>query len=302
MLPQSLEINTAADLTRIIGARRNAMPLNELAELLEALAGSSNPVCAASRSMLWNELGLVRIGLHDLAGAEQSFETAHGIDQSGRAAYNLAKLAMHNGEFELALQRFKTILAHCPADFSALFNSGICHVRLNDADKALSCFVRAAESEPGNQQVNFWVGECLLQLERADEALPYFKIAYEINSDHFEAAQGYAIALVTSGHYERAIKVCDHSLANCGAALLPLQVKGDALLALGRIEAALKCHAAMAGLDFDARDYIYARLKRLQEENPAAAAEYRCLVNEKYEELAGLVPAVQEEGKGESLH
>ena len=45
-------------------------------------------------------------------------------------------------------------------------------------------------------------------------------------------SQGLAIALLETRKYDEAIIVCDQALITFGAAVLPLQIKGDAMLAL----------------------------------------------------------------------
>ncbi len=76
-----------------------------------------------------------------------------------------------------------------------------------------------------------------------------------------------------------------------GAATLPLQVKGDALLALGRIKEAVQCHVDLCRLDLDIRDFVVARMGTLAKEDSKGFERYCAIVREKFPDFESLLGA-----------
>ena len=111
--------------------------------------------------------------------------------------------------------------------------------------------MKAAKLRPENGHLQFLTGETLLQTGRAKEALPFFRSAQKQNHGHFETTMGLAISLLETQGYDEAIIICEQALMTFGPAMLPLQIKGDALLAINRIEKAVQCHIDLVSLDLD---------------------------------------------------
>lgn len=254
-----------------------------LSQFLEKQLRDEDPVCVLSRSRFWNELGLTRIELEDVDQAKICFENALMIKPDYMVArYNAATMSMQTGDLEEALKQFSPILAENDAHFDALVNSGHCYMHLGNHEEAFTMFTRALALRPDHGQLLFLTGESLLQLGRHEEALPHFRKAHKINDGHFESTQGLAISLLETGHDKEAIVLCDQALMTYGLAALPLQIKGDALIKMDRIEEAVSCHVDLCNMDLDIRDFVVIRIQRLRESNPERCQRYIKTVSENH--------------------
>lgn len=262
---------------------------------LETRLADADSFCVNNRARLWNELGLTKIRREVMDQSAICFENALALSPDYTAAlYNLATMDMNQGTLDQALERYEKILMSHPDHFEALLNAGLCHAWVDDKAAALPLFIRAAKANPDSGQASFLAGETLLQDGRPQEALPYFESACRINHGHFESLTGLAIAQLKSGMAKPAVITCDRALMTFGAATLPLQVKADALLEMGRIEDAVHCHADICRLDLDIRDFVVTRIRELSVKEPEQYKGYATLVREKFPELESLLGAALE--------
>lgn len=201
------------------------------------------------------------------------------------AYYSLGTLLMRQGDIPAALHYLQGAVEARPDYFDALFNGGLCHLYREEQDEALHWFKKAATLNSDDWQVHYVTGEILLQLGRMDEALGYFTTAHATHQTHFETLQGLAITLLAAKRYEESAAICDQSIQVHGAATLPLQVKGDAMLALGRFEEAIRCHIDLCRIDLDVRDFVVSRLHTLKKENFEAYMEYARIARNSYPEF-----------------
>lgn len=267
-----------------------------LVHFLETRLADADPCCLSSRARFWNELGLTRIEQEKLDQAKICFENALLLEPDYTPArYNLGTLAMGQGDLAAALEQYNAILKDSPDHFDSLFNAGVCHSHTEDKAAALPLFLQAARFKPEHGQVQFLTGEALLQEGRASEALPFFTSAHKENHGHFESTQGLAISLLANKKYDETILICDQALMTFGSAALPLQVKGDAMLALNRIEEAVTCHIDLCHLDLDIRDFVVTRLQKLVQEDPTAFKSYALIVQEHYPDFESILGAVLKE-------
>ena len=233
---------TDESLGQAIHSFKEQQDFSGLVRFLELRLADDAPCCVSNRARFWNELGLTQVQ-EDPKLSETCFENALSIDPDYIVAqYNLATLAMENGNLDGALKLYHAILAEEPGHFNALFNAGICHTNANDNESALPLFMKAAKLRPEDGHLQFLTSETLLQTGRAKEALPFFRSAQKQNHGHFETTMGLAISLLETQGYDEAIIICEQALMTFGPAMLPLQIKGDALLAINRIEKAVQCH------------------------------------------------------------
>ena len=271
---------------------REKKDLPGLVQFLEARLVDESPCCVKNRPRFWNELGMCRINTEEMELAQTCFENALKIAPDYTAArYNLATFAMQTGDIQTAIKLYDTILTIHPDHFNTLFNAGICYEQTEQNENALSMFTKAAQLKPEDGQVQFLAGESLLQAGRAMEALPYFEKAHSLNHGHFESTQGYAISLLELKDFHQALIICDQALLTYGPAVLPLQVKGDALLALNRIEEAVQCHIDLINLDLDVRDFLVTRIKKMAEVEPQTHKQYTDTVMDKYPEYRAILGA-----------
>ena len=271
---------------------KNDQNLAGLSEFIEARLNDDQLQSKSSRVKLLNELGVAQIQQDNFEEGRSCFQNALQLDPGHTAAqYNLATFAMQEGDSEIALEMYNSILKEQPDHFGALCNAGLCYGYIEDKDSARTMLTRAADLRPEDGEVLYLAGESLLQVGEAAEALPYFRSAYKYNQGHFETSQGLAIALLESGDYDEAISICDQALMKFGAAILPLQIKGDAYLAKKIVEKAIQCHFDLCTIDLDVRDFVVGRINKLKTDDPDLYIEYRDLVQKDYPEYASIMSA-----------
>jgi lipopolysaccharide biosynthesis regulator YciM len=264
-----------------------------LEQFLRECLEDTDPCCVHLKSRFLNEYGLLSVASKKTEKAADCFKKALAIDTENiKALYNLGTLQMEQGAYTEALGQFKKVMQREPDHFSSLFNSGLCLLYQERQQAALPFFERAAELQPQHGHTRYLAGEILMQLGEAVKALPHFEAAYRDHHDHFETAMGLAIALLQTKSYESAAKICDEALMTFGAATLPLQIKGDAMLALEEFEMAVMCHVDLCNLDLDIRDFVVSRLTKLAEENPDAFAEYTEVVRALFPDFESMVERV----------
>lgn len=285
-------------LAQEITERRGRKELEELEQFLLERLEDKDSHCVSVRPGLWNELGLAMLRNDNVGRAEECFNNALALDPDNQTAlYNLGTLLMQQGDLSGALIKYAIILDRKSDNFNALFNSGLCHLYKEEKESASSFFIKAADLKKNDGQAQYLAGEMLLQLGEAERALPYFRAASRENPGHFETCLGLAISLLKTGNYGEAITVCDTALMEFGLATLPLQIKGDAALALGRVEDAVRCHGDLCRLDLDIRDFVVTRLQTLASEDPTAFAAYAAKVHASFPELAEIVRSVQKQDR-----
>ena len=264
--------------------------------LLERLE-DEDPCCISCRPRFWNEFGLMMLNQEKVDEAVDSFTKALEIEPANETAlYNLATISMKENDLPAALKNYEAVLLENPDHYNALFNAGLCHLYGEDKEASLSFFMQVAALRPEDGQAQYLTGEILMQLGRAGEALPYFRLAYKENHGHFETSMGLAITLLKTGNFQETISVCDQALLVFGAATLPLQVKGDAMLALERFDEAVMCHSDLCRLDLDIRDFVVSRLRQLAEEDPASFTAYSAVVHEIFPEFESILHSALKKG------
>jgi tetratricopeptide (TPR) repeat protein len=288
---------TKLSLRHAINKFKEKKDFHGLIQFLEIRIADEAPCCVSMRARFWNELGLAKIEQQDLDQAKICFENALLIEPDYTAArYNLATFAMQQGDLPAALDQYDAVLKDNPEHFDALFNAGLCHSHSDEKEAALSLLLRAARLRPEHGRVQFLTGETLLQVGRASEALPFFRSAHKENHGHYESAMGFAISLLENKNYNDAITICEQALMTFGSATLPMQLKGDALLALNRIEEAVQCHIDLCHIDLDIRDFVVTRLQKLAQEDPAAFTTYATAVRDHYPDFESIIGADLEKG------
>ncbi|MEF2145101.1 MAG: tetratricopeptide repeat protein [Desulfovibrionaceae bacterium] len=261
---------------------------------------SSGRLLPRLRVKAYNELGVSHLQLDEPGEAEKAFLSAIDFDPKAvNPRFNLANLALYARKYEAALEQYREVLALDPNHVGARYHSGLCLAMTDRPDEALPCFEASAKAAPDAMGPHFWAGEVLLAGEGFEFALPYFLKAIEISPDHRESRRGVAICLFELGDYEQCIEQCDMLIISGGGAeYLAFQIKGDALVEMGEIEAAAFCHLELADMDFDARDYLVMRARELAKQHPEHVARYVGVIVNTIPELerafSGIVPASEQ--------
>lgn len=237
---------------------------------------SSGEISLDLQAKAYNELGLAHLQLDDPTEAEKAFLSAIECSpKSINPKFNRANIALYAQQYALALELYREILRIDTEHVGARYHAGLCCAMTGQQHEALSYFEASAKASSHSMGPNFWAGETLLAVKQFERALPYFLQAVAITPDHPESRRGVAICQFELGEYEDCIEQCNELITSGdGAEYLAFQIKGDALIEMGKIEAAAMCHLELAFLDFDARDYLVMRARELDKQHPEYAAEY----------------------------
>lgn len=261
----------------------------EFRVLAEYLVGaiSSGQLPPQLQAKAYNELGLAHLQLDEPLEAEKAFMSA--VERDPKAVnprFNLANLSLYAQEYTRAFGQFSEVLDIDSDHVGATYHAGLCLAMTDRPAEALPYFEASAKADHEAMGPHFWAGETFLALGKSEQALPFFLRAAEITPDHRESQRGVAICLFEQEDYEQCINQCDLLiLSGQGAEFLGLQIKGDALIELGETEEAAHCHLALAHLDFDARDYLLMRSRKLENEHPNQAPRYIEIITQQIPEM-----------------
>jgi tetratricopeptide (TPR) repeat protein len=289
-------------LQQMIMALKSKREYRELKGFLRSRIEDADPCCSVNRPKLWNELGLVFLEEDNPEEADLCFVEALKIDHANvTAAYNMANIKLHHGLFDKAIDLYERVLVMEPDFVGAQINKALCLLYSERCEDARPLFEQAASMQPGNHPANYWAGEISLRLGDFAVALPFFKQAYALQTNHFETVNGYAMTLLGAEQYEEAAAICDQSLMSVGPSVVALRTKSDAMLALNKVQDAVLCHLDIAYLDLDARDAIVSRLQALYEEDKAKFQEYKKYMMDRSPEFEPLLSVVRQyEGVAEN--
>lgn len=106
-------------------------------------------------------------------------EVATAFPEEPAAWANLGVMAMRQGNFELAAERFERAMDLAPSHPQILFLSALFESRRGDVDTAVDLMQNALESDPGNPQIQFALIE---ELERQDDSANEEEILQNIGS------------------------------------------------------------------------------------------------------------------------
>lgn len=134
------------------------------------------------------------------APVQTSFEPATSLDSARAGAASYAQ-----GDFEGALAQLEKAVQKTPDDGRALNNLGQALVRLGRAKEALPHFVRATELQPSEWAPRFNLGHAYGALGDWGHAIPEYQKAAELFPDDYVTRYNLAMALHKSGQEERAV-------------------------------------------------------------------------------------------------
>ncbi len=240
--------------------------------------------CEAGSFMarLYNELGRAFMYIDDFEKADSSFQKAIEYDAENIITwYNIADISFHYSKFKKAIEYCDKILEVEKNYVAAIYLKALILSTSGEPAKALEYFKKTVELDADSLGGNYWAGECLLHEQNHAEALEYFKKSYELsNKSHKESARGYAICELLVGDPNITLEICDALIeSDPGNQILAIQIKGDALIALGQIEAGAILHRDLAIVELDARDVVLGRAHNLmREKGKEAARRYAAVI------------------------
>lgn len=215
-------------------------------------------------------------------------------------------LALHQqGQFDRARQLYRDVLQHDPRHFDSLHLLGLVHVQCGEPEKgvgliaqaiavkpdfaeahynlgnallslgrageALASFDRALQLTPRDPQYHFERGNALKDLGRLDEALSSYDAAIRLSPGYAEAHNNRGIALKDSGRPAEALASYDRALSLRPRYAEALGNRGNALKELGRLDEALASYDAALRLKpdyaeaFSNRGNALVQLRRLDD-------------------------------------
>lgn len=260
-----------------------------LQECTQGTPDSPGPVPPVFLARLHNELGLCHFYQDRHAEAEVSLLRAMELDPDNiNVLYNLGDLYLSLERPEEAMPLFAALLDKAPDHAGALYQTALYQLGKGRRDSALEYFIRCREHAPEFPGAHFWIGECLLNAGDFEQALASFQQAHTMSPEHDGSLRGMAVCCLELDCLEEAVAHCDQLLQqDSSGQLVAMQIRGDALLRLERVQEGALCHAGLAILEFDAREFVVNTAHRLAEEKPHLAAAYAQVVLQEIPDLEG---------------
>jgi tetratricopeptide (TPR) repeat protein len=131
---------------------------------------------------------------------------------------------------------------------------------IGDNDRALACFKRVLEIDPGMVDAHYNTGLVLIRMDRPADAAHELEKAYQANPADVNAQYNFAYALLKSGQREKALGLLRSLISeNPNHALAQYQL-GKELLDEGKTEEAVQCLEKAAAIDTN-KDFIHFQLQ-----------------------------------------
>ena len=162
---------------------------NALAVLLTAAALGLATGCARpipdERAVAENNRGVGLMGQFDYEAARQVFvDLVERYPEDPDLLANLAIATLNRqqpGDDRLTLEILDRALAIDPAHLRSLYCRGLILLHMGEGELALVCFQDVFAGDPGDADVAYHVGQCLIQLQRPDEALTWYERAIDLD-------------------------------------------------------------------------------------------------------------------------
>lgn len=171
---------------------------------------STLSVLAASADAQLRDLGVMgsmQLRTEDFEGATITISKI--IETAPRRAlgYNMrGTLEFQKREFEASIQSFTQALTLEPNYFTARRNRALAAMNLGQYDRAETDLKRLLEDKPSDTRAKAALGKVLLENNKAEEAVPYFREAVRLIPDSVVLWADYSQALADAGNTTRAIE------------------------------------------------------------------------------------------------
>jgi len=181
---------------------------SEAAESGSGALISRSQLAVAAKARGKYEEATRRMAKHDAEGATRLLQEAFEIAPGFAAAWNsLGVIAYQHSEYESAERNFRKAVEADPTAFDARVNLGGVLLNLNRAQDALPFNEKAAQQRPKDALANAQLGMNYFALGQADRAEEYLKAAENIDPSHFTQPQWFLAAIyVSRGDREAAIQ------------------------------------------------------------------------------------------------
>ncbi len=221
-------------------------------------------------SKLYNELGLALLFGNEAAKSIECLNKSIEYNPSNLSAYyNIAEVYFATREFEKAIEYCDIITEKDAKHVGAIYFKGLVLSSSGKPEEAMVQFEKTLELDPESRGANYWLAECLLHANEYEKARLYFKKSYELSEKkHKESARGYAICELVAGDAHKSIELCDELLLQDPAnEMMVMQIKGDALISIDKVEEGAALHAHLATIELDARDFVSNRALQIAKDH-----------------------------------
>ncbi|MEM2900824.1 MAG: tetratricopeptide repeat protein [Thermoplasmata archaeon] len=157
--------------------------------------------------------------------------------------------ALRLQKFDLAIQKFDTLLAMDGNDAVAWFNKGIAFFYKNKFNEAVACYDMALSINPYDADIWSNKGLVLRKMGMVEEAIKCYDKALQINPNDASVWNNKAIALKAIGKIEEAINCYDSALAYNPRDPSLWNNKGIALKSIGKTKEAIACYNKALEID-----------------------------------------------------
>lgn len=152
-------------------------------------------------------LGSMQLRTEDYVGAEATIGKIITTAPNRALGYNMrGTLEFKQRQFDRAVQSFTQALARDENYFTALRNRGLAYLNLRQYGRAEADLKRLLELQPNDVRAKAALGKALLENNKAEEAVPYFREAVRYVRGSVILWADYAQALADSGNTTRAIE------------------------------------------------------------------------------------------------
>jgi len=130
-----------------------------------------------------------------LLGASTVLHAASGDDDDDKPAseYSLAKQAMDDGDYEIAINKLARLHEEEPGDADVLNMLGYGYRKIGNFDQARGYYLQALAADPGHRGANAYMGELYLEtgkLAKAEERLAVLDKECWLGCDEFTELKG----------------------------------------------------------------------------------------------------------------
>ena len=165
---------------------------------------------AASEEVQLRDLGVLgsmQLRTDDFEGAAITISKIIETAPNRALGYNMrGTMEFQRRDFEGAVQSFTQALTLDANYFTARRNRALAAMNIGQFDRAETDLKRLLEDKPTDTRAKAALGKVLLENDKAEEAVPYFREAVRLIPDSLELWADYSQALADSGNTTRAIE------------------------------------------------------------------------------------------------
>jgi tetratricopeptide (TPR) repeat protein len=152
----------------------------------------------------WGKAAAFLVVVLCLTGTDPKFATCQTSEEQLELSFRAGQAALKQGEFVLATQEFKKVLALDPSLVEAEVNLGLAYQSLFEYDLAVRHLTKALRERPNLLGATVIVGMDYLKLDSPQKAVPFLQRALERDPSNREARQALASAYLVQENFRSA--------------------------------------------------------------------------------------------------